>query len=80
MRAPGNIPFGFETLLVLIEDSQDGLGFQLGERPVPEVVNEAVLRRDDAVAGLPHAHGKIVILERAHLEAIVQQGRGRAGA
>src|SRR5260370_29949103 len=70
MRTPGDVPFGFEALFVLIEDAQDVLGFQLGERPVPEVMNEAVFGGDDAVARVAYAPGKIAILERADLEAL----------
>src|ERR1051326_2636404 len=53
MRHPWLVPFLLEAAAVGFEDAVIRVGFQLRERALTEMVDEAVLRGEDPEAGLP---------------------------
>src|SRR5271169_3607252 len=71
VRDPGLIPFFLEAAAIGFEDAVVGLGGELRERSLAEVVDEAVLGGEDAEAGLADAEREIVVLEHADLVARV---------
>ena len=72
MRAPRRIPFGFEALLVLIEDAQERLRFQFPECAIAEMMNEAILGGKNTVARFSDPEREIVVLEHADLEVHIE--------
>ena len=73
MLGPGAAELLLEVGLVLLPQRLVGLGRELAERPLADVVDVRVLGAGHAVALLPHADREVVVLEHADAVGLVER-------